>query len=226
MTIADAIESFDVAVPAGDARGRAIRLPGRLCLPAPPTGLVLFAHGSGSSRASPRNQFVASVLHESWIGTLLFDLLTEQEAADRVNVFDIGLLAERLAAALRFVGSLEQTRHLPVGLFGASTGAAAALVASASEPRVAAVVSRGGRPDLAGRKLRAVRAPTLFVVGGDDTEVLALNHRALEELDCEKQLAIVPHATHLFEEPGTLAEAARLAAEWFARHLHLEEHRR
>ena len=226
MTIADAIESFDVAVPAGDARGRAIRLPGRLCLPAPSTGLVLFAHGSGSSRSSPRNQFVASVLHESWIGTLLFDLLTEQEATDRVNVFDIGLLAERLAAALRFVGGLEQTRHLTVGLFGASTGAAAALVASASDPRVAAVVSRGGRPDLAGRKLRAVRAPTLLVVGGGDTEVLALNRRALEELDCEKQLAIVPHATHLFEEPGTLAEAARLAAEWFARHLHPEERRR
>lgn len=226
MTVTHAIESFDVAIPVNGGRGAAFTLPGRLCLPAPPTGLVLFVHGSGSSRFSPRNAFVADVIQEAWIGTLLFDLLTEQEAADRVNVFDIGLLAERLAAALRFVGSLEQTRHLPVGLFGASTGAAAALVASASEPRVAAVVSRGGRPDLAGRKLRAVRAPTLFVVGGDDTEVLALNHRALEELDCEKQLAIVPHATHLFEEPGTLAEAARLAAEWFARHLHLEEHRR
>jgi putative phosphoribosyl transferase len=224
--LTSAVTTADVSIPALSATGQPLDLPGRLSLPEPAHGLVLFAHGSGSSRSSPRNQFVASVLHESWIGTLLFDLLTEQEAADRVNVFDIGLLAERLAAALRFVGSLEQTRHLPVGLFGASTGAAAALVASASEPRVAAVVSRGGRPDLAGRKLRAVRAPTLFVVGGDDTEVLALNHRALEELDCEKQLAIVPHATHLFEEPGTLAEAARLAAEWFARHLHLEEHRR
>jgi putative phosphoribosyl transferase len=226
MTSVDTIESMDIAVPASDARGGEIRLPGRLCLPAPPTGLVLFAHGSGSSRSSPRNQFVASVLHESWIGTLLFDLLTEQEATDRVNVFDIGLLAERLAGALRFVGGLEQTRHLPVGLCGASTGAAAALVAAASEPRVAAVVSRGGRPDLAGRKLRAVRVPTLLVVGGDDTEVLALNRRALDELDCEKQLAIVPHATHLFEEPGALAAVARLAAEWFARHLHPEEHHR
>jgi putative phosphoribosyl transferase len=152
---------------------------------------------------------------------LLFDLLSEQEATDRVNVFDIGLLAERLLAAIRFVGELEHTRHLPIGLFGASTGAAAALVAAAREPRVGAVVSRGGRPDLAGRKLRAVRVPTLLVVGELDTEVLALNEQAFALLDCEKQLAVVPGATHLFEEPGTLDEAARLAAEWFAKHLHL-----
>jgi len=220
MTLLETVESFDVAIPATDATGVRVALSGRLQLPTPPTGLVLFAHGSGSSRTSPRNEFVASVLHESWIGTLLFDLLTEQEATDRVNVFDISLLAERLLAAVRFVGEFEQTRHLPLGAFGASTGAAAALAAAAREPRIAAVVSRGGRPDLAGRRLRAVRAPTLLIVGGLDTDVLALNERVLADLDCEKHLAVVPGATHLFEEPGTLAEAARLAAEWFARHLH------
>ncbi len=222
MTLVNAVETFDISIPASGLKGAPLALPGRLCLPAPPTGLVLFAHGSGSSRRSPRNEFVASVLHESWIGTLLFDLLTEQEATDRVNVFDIPLLAERLLAAIRYVSELEQTRHLPLGLFGASTGAAAALVAAAREPRVAAVVSRGGRPDLAGRKLRAVHVPTLLIVGEADTEVLALNERALAILDGEKRLAVVPGATHLFEEPGTLDEAARLAAEWFAKHLHLE----
>ena len=159
-------------------------------------------------------------LLEQQLGTLLFDLLTEQEATDRVNVFDVGLLAERLLAAIRFVGELEHTRHLPIGLFGASTGAAAALVAAAREPKVGAVVSRGGRPDLAGRKLRAVRVPTLLIVGELDTDVLALNEQASALLDCEKRLAVVPGATHLFEEPGTLDEAARLAAEWFAKHLH------
>ena len=220
MTLTGAIESFDVTVPVNGVKGQPSGLPGRLVLPAPPTGLVLFAHGSGSSRHSPRTAAVASVLHESWIGTLLFDLLTEQEATDRVNVFDVALLAERLLAAVRYVTGLEQTRHLPLGLFGASTGAAAALLAAAVEPRVSAVVSRGGRPDLAGRKLRVVHAPTLLIVGGDDTEVLELNMQAFAQLDCEKQLAIVPGATHLFEEPGTLEEAARLAAEWFARHMH------
>jgi pimeloyl-ACP methyl ester carboxylesterase len=221
MTLAHAVESFEVSIPATGAKGAAFSLPGRLCLPAPPTGLVLFAHGSGSSRLSPRNTYVASVLHESWIGTLLFDLLTEQEATDRVNVFDVALLAERLLAAVRFVAGLEQTRHLPLGLFGASTGAAAALVAAAREPRVAAVVSRGGRPDLAGRKLGAVHVPTLLIVGEADTEVLALNERAYALLECERRLSVVPGATHLFEEPGTLEEAARLAAEWFAKHLHM-----
>jgi putative phosphoribosyl transferase len=222
MTVAHAVESFDVSIPAMGAKGAALALPGRLCLPAPPTGLVLFAHGSGSSRSSPRNAYVAAVLHESWIGTLLFDLLTEQEATDRVNVFDVALLAERLLAAVRFVAGLEQTRHLPLGLFGASTGAAAALVAAAREPRVAAVVSRGGRPDLAGRKLGAVHVPTLLIVGEADPEVLALNERAYASLECERRLAVVPGATHLFEEPGTLEEAARLAAEWFAKHLHMQ----
>ena len=220
MTLVNAVEAFDVAIPAVGAKGATISLSGRLSLPAPPTGLVLFAHGSGSSRLSPRNALVASVLHESWLGTLLFDLLTEQEATDRANVFDIGLLAERLTAAIRFVSTLEQTRHLPLGLFGASTGAAAALVAAAREPAVTAVVSRGGRPDLAGRKLRAVHAPTLLIVGELDTEVLALNEQAAAMLDCEKRLAVIPGATHLFEEPGTLDEAAFLAAEWFAKHLH------
>jgi len=220
MTLTDTIESFEIGIPALAARGTAITLPGRLSLPALPTGLVLFAHGSGSSRHSPRNAAVAAVLHESWLGTLLFDLLTEQEATERVNVFDIGLLAERLRAALRHTASLGLTGHLPVGLFGASTGAAAALVAAAIEPGVRAVVSRGGRPDLAGRRLRAVRTPTLLIVCGRDPDVLALNAAALRELECEKRLEVVPGATHLFEEPGTLAEAAHLAAEWFARHLH------
>ena len=140
MTLLEAVESFDVAIPATGPSGGTVALPGRLTLPAPPTGLVLFAHGSGSSRLSPRNEFVASVLHESWIGTLLFDLLTEQEATDRVNVFDVALLAERLLAAVRFVAGLEQTRHLPLGLFGASTGAAAAL--GTSQPTLSRALAR------------------------------------------------------------------------------------
>jgi len=215
------IETIDVTVPVNGTKGKPLALGGRLTLPAPPTGLVIFAHGSGSSRYSPRNAAVAEVLHESWIGTLLVDLLTEQEAASRSSVFDIALLAERLLAAVRFVSRLEQTRHLPLGLFGASTGAAAALTAAACEPAVRAVVSRGGRPDLAGRRLWAVRQPTLLIVGGEDTDVLALNRQALTELSCEeKQLAVVPGATHLFEEPGAIEEVARLAAEWFTDHLH------
>lgn len=220
MTLTAAAAMTDVVVPALSTTGHPLDLPGRLALPAAARGLVLFAHGSGSSRFSPRNQHVASVLHESWIGTLLFDLLTEQEAADRVNVFDVGLLGARLAAAIAFVRSQEQTAPLPLGLFGASTGAAAALVAAAHDPDVAAVVSRGGRPDMAGASLARVSCPTLLIVGGHDAEVLALNRLALEHLGGEKQLAVIPGATHLFEEPGTLDEAARLAAEWFARHLH------
>lgn len=219
MTLTTAATAADVSIPALAASGSPISLPGRLTLPETAHGLVLFAHGSGSSRLSPRNQYVANVLHESWLGTLLFDLLTERESFDRVNVFDIGLLAERLAAAMRFVAGREQTAALPLGLFGASTGAAAALVAAAHEPRVKAVVSRGGRPDMAGGSLARTSAPTLLIVGGHDEEVLALNRLAFEQLTAEKQLAVVPGATHLFEEPGTLEEAARLAAEWFARHL-------
>lgn len=220
MTLTAAAVVTDVAIPALSAAGHSLDLPGRLALPASARGLVLFAHGSGSSRFSPRNQHVASVLHESWIGTLLFDLLTEQEAADRVNVFDVGLLGERLSAAIAFVRSQDHTAPLPLGLFGASTGAAAALVAAAHDPGIAAVVSRGGRPDMAGASLARVHCPTLLIVGGRDEEVLALNRLALEHLAGEKQLAVIPGATHLFEEPGTLDEAARLAAEWFARHLH------
>lgn len=219
MTPATAVTASPVSIPALAASGAPIDLPGQLTLPEAVHGLVLFAHGSGSSRLSPRNQFVASVLHEAWIGTLLFDLLTEQESLDRVNVFDIGLLADRLAAAIRFVAGRQQTAMLPLGLFGASTGAAAALVASTQEPRVKAVVSRGGRPDMAGKALPRVVAATLFIVGGEDEEVLALNRLAFDALTADKQLAVVKGATHLFEEPGTLAEAARLAAEWFARHL-------
>jgi len=216
MTLANATTVIDVSVPARSATGFPLALPGRLSLPDPARGLVLFAHGSGSSRSSPRNRYVAAVLHEAWIGTLLFDLLTEQEAADRMNVFDIGLLADRLEAAVTLVRSLDTTAALPLGLFGASTGAGAALVAAARVPRVAAVVSRGGRPDMAGAALGRVHCPTLLIVGGRDEEVLALNRLALDALGGEKRLAIVPGATHLFEEPGTLEEAARLAAEWFA----------
>lgn len=210
---------FDVEIPAPATTGGTVSLPGRLVLPEGAAGLVLFAHGSGSSRSSPRNVFVASILHEAWIGTLLFDLLTPQEATNRANVFDIRLLADRLCAAIRFVASHEQTRALPLGLFGASTGAAAALLAAAEEPVVRAVVSRGGRPDLAGAALERVRVPTLLVVGGDDVDVLQLNEEALAALPGEKRLAVVPGASHLFEEPGALEEAARLAAEWCARHL-------
>jgi putative phosphoribosyl transferase len=220
MMLTTAVAVADVAIPALSQSGHPLDLPGRLALPESARGLVLFAHGSGSSRFSPRNQHVATVLHESWIGTLLFDLLTEQEAADRVNVFDIGLLGERLAAAIAFIRSRERTAFLPLGLFGASTGAAAALVAAAHDPDVAAVVSRGGRPDMAGAALGRVHCPTLLIVGGRDEEVLALNQHALAHLGGAKQLAVIPGATHLFEEPGTLDEAARLAAEWFARHLH------
>ena len=209
----------DIEIPIHVADGGTVALPGTLTLPNEATGLVLFAHGSGSSRHSPRNRFVADVLNEQGLGTLLFDLLTEQEAADRANVFDIGLLANRVIAAVRAMLSEPLTSHLPVGLFGASTGAAAALVAAAHEPQVKAVVSRGGRPDLAGHWLDRVTAPTLLVVGGEDRDVLELNRDAYDALGCEKHLAVIPRATHLFEEPGTLEEAARLASRWFCRYL-------
>jgi len=218
-TAAGPVLATDVAVPTSDSRGRPIPLPGRLTVPEAARGLVLFAHGSGSSRHSPRNTLVAAALQAAGHGTLLFDLLTADEAERRTNVFDIPLLADRLAAAVAFVRSREPLRRLPIGLFGASTGAAAALVAAADDPDIAAVVSRGGRPDLAGAALGRVRAATLLIVGGDDTEVLALNRLALAALPGEKRLAVVPGATHLFEEPGTLEEAARLAADWFTRHM-------
>ncbi len=195
-----------------------------------PRGVVLFAHGSGSSRLSPRNRFVAQVLHEAGLCTVLLDLLTAREdAIDRRTAefrFDIDLLAERLGIATQWVGRHEELRSLPLGYFGASTGAAAALVAAARLPgAVAAVVSRGGRPDLAGNDLLAVRAPTLLIVGGDDPQVIALNRRAMTLLAVERELVVVPGATHLFEEPGTLEEVARLARDWFVRHFSAPEER-
>jgi putative phosphoribosyl transferase len=197
-----------------------VRLPGDLVVPAEAFGIVVFAHGSGSSRRSPRNIEVAEHLNDAGMGTLLFDLLTQTEAEDRANVFDIGLLAERLVAAQKWLRTWPGLGSLPVGLFGASTGAAAALVA-ASRLRVdvAAIVSRGGRPDLAGEDLEQVTAPTLLIVGGDDVEVLAMNREAERKLRCEKRVEVVSGATHLFEEPGALEEVSRLAAEWFAKHL-------
>jgi pimeloyl-ACP methyl ester carboxylesterase len=200
-----------------------VKLAGDLVVPAEATGIVLFAHGTGSSRHSPRNRLVAQTLNEAAIGTLLMDLLTrDEELFDRATGelrFDISLLARRLVAAVDWLRTGPAV-HLPIGLFGASTGAAAALVATAERPdEIAAVVSRGGRPDLAGPALAEVRAPTLLIVGSLDSVVLELNQRALELLPAEKQLVVVPGATHLFEEPGTLEEVARLAAEWFTRSL-------
>lgn len=192
-----------------------------LLVPPGAEGVVLFAHGSGSSRHSPRNKFVAAQLREARLATLLIDLLTPQEDEVYRTRFDIGLLTERLAEAARSLAREPQTKHLPVGLFGASTGAAAALEVAAAMPEaIRAVVSRGGRPDLASHAaLRKVKAATLLIVGGDDTGVIELNEQAYAELGCEKRLEIVPGATHLFEEPGKLEVVARLAAQWFSRHL-------
>jgi len=194
-------------------------LEGFLRLPENAAGLVIFAHGAGSSRLSPRNNYVADYFSSRHLATLLFDLLSETEARDRANVFDIELLADRVVEALDWVSGQAELKSLPVGIFGASTGAAAALVAAANAPRaVAAVVSRGGRPDLAGEALSKVRCPTLLIVGGDDLTVLDLNRAALAALTCEKQLTVIPGATHLFEEPGTLEQAADAAASWFSDH--------
>jgi len=199
-------------------------LEGDLSGPSGAQGIVLFAHGSGSSRKSPRNRFVASVLQRTGLATLLFDLLTaDEERADAIDAhlrFDIDLLARRLVVATDWVHSQRETRSLRIGYFGASTGAAAALIAAVERPDVVdAVVSRGGRPDLAERWLPRVRAPTLLIVGGDDRDVLAVNRSALRQLRSAKQLEIVPHATHLFEEPGTLERVADVAAAWFRRNL-------
>jgi pimeloyl-ACP methyl ester carboxylesterase len=200
-------------------------LPGELAWPQQPIGLVVFAHGSGSSRHSPRNRYVAQVLHEHRLGTLLFDLLTGDEAQDRRKVFDIALLARRLGEALDWLrerdahglGNGLGARRL--GLFGASTGAAAALCAAAERPgRVSAVVSRGGRGDLAADALPKVQAATMLIVGGADAEVLQLNRDVLRALRCEKRLEVVPGATHLFEEPGALDAVAHLGADWFVHH--------
>jgi putative phosphoribosyl transferase len=209
----------EVVVHAGSAR-----LEGILTLPENAGGLVLFAHGSGSSRLSPRNQYVAGVLNDGGLATLLFDLLTpEEEAIDRFTRelrFDIGLLATRLTGAIDWAGSHGTTRRLKLGLFGASTGAAAALIAAARRPDVVrAVVSRGGRPDLAGDFLPQVKAPVLLIVGGLDGEVIQLNEAASRRLRAKAMLEIVPGATHLFEEAGTLEQAARIARQWFLQQL-------
>lgn len=201
-----------------------VRLEGELTVPDGAGGLVLFAHGSGSSRLSPRNRFVAGILQSAGFATLLMDLMTRpEERLDMATAqlrFDIPFLAERVIAATRWVREQTSLSHLPLGLFGASTGAAAALIAASHMPTlVRAVVSRGGRPDLAGDALDQVQAPTLLIVGGDDHVVVGLNQAAYDRLRGPKQLAIVPGATHLFEEPGTLQEAAQLASAWFQRYL-------
>jgi putative phosphoribosyl transferase len=196
-----------------------MQLQGDLRLPKAPRGIVIFAHGSGSSRFSPRNQAVAAALVEAGLATLLLDLLTEDEAAHRANVFDIDLLARRVSDAVAWAQSRADLKTLPIGLFGASTGAAAALKAAAARPdQVAAVVSRGGRPDLAGADLERVRAPTLLIVGGDDEPVLSWNRQAGRRIGVCR-LAVVPGATHLFEEPGALEAVTALAKDWFVEHL-------
>jgi putative phosphoribosyl transferase len=209
----------EVQIPAG----RAI-LSGNLTIPENAMALVLFAHGSGSSRRSPRNQFVARTLNRAGLGTLLFDLLTpEEESLDiytREHRFNISLLAERLVHATKWAGQQEETRDKRIGYFGSSTGGAAALVAAAEIPQdVGAVVSRGGRPDLAGNALPKVQAPTLLVVGGNDDIVIDLNEMARDQIRCEVKLEIVPGATHLFEEPGALEKVAELASDWFSLHI-------
>jgi len=203
-----------------EVRAGAVRLFGHLTLPEAVKGVVVFAHGSGSSRHSPRNRFVASMLNAEGLGTLLFDLLEPHEEVDRANVFDIALLGLRLVEVTNWLRREPVIGSLPIAYFGASTGAGAALWAAA-EPgaQVAAVVSRGGRPDLAADRLSAVLAPTLLIVGGDDEVVLELNRQAAARLRCEHRLEIVPGATHLFEEPGTLEAAANLASEWFTHHM-------
>jgi putative phosphoribosyl transferase len=203
-----------------DVRISPIGLAGILHKPKNAYALVVFAHGSGSSRLSPRNTFVAQALNDRGIATLLFDLLTSAEEANRENVFNIPLLANRLVDAVRWIGEQEPIAELPLGLFGASTGAAAALVAAANLPsRVGAVVSRGGRPDLAGNVLDTVRAPTLLIVGGADSGVIDLNEQALARLRGPKALEIVPRASHLFPEPGALEAVIDHAVAWFQRHL-------
>jgi putative phosphoribosyl transferase len=215
------IRDEEVTVPA-----EAARLAGHITLPDHARGLVLFAHGSGSGRHSPRNRYVADVLNQAGLGTLLFDLLTSAEEIDRANVFDIELLAGRLVEVTRWLAAELGHEHLPIGYFGASTGAAAALVAATdADADVAAVVSRGGRPDLAGDALPLVQAPTLLIVGSRDMEVLALNQAAQQRLRCTSRLEVVPGATHLFEEPGTLQAAAELARDWFLTHLSAARHR-
>lgn len=212
-------EESVVKIPVGKAA-----LNGNLTIPPKAKGIVLFAHGSGSGRFSPRNTMVAREINKARIATLLIDLLTEgEEAKDEFTGefrFDVDLLAQRLIFATEWLTKNHNTENLYIGYFGASTGAAAALIAAAKLPeRIRAVVSRGGRPDLAGDYLPRVKAPTLLIVGGDDVEVLQLNREALEQLCSEKKLAVVPGATHLFEEPGKLEQVAKLAIDWFSKHL-------
>jgi putative phosphoribosyl transferase len=219
LLAAQTVEEQLVRVPAGEAM-----LDGNLTLPEGSHAIVLFAHGSGSSRHSPRNRYVARLLNEAKLSTLLIDLLTlDEEVIDARTAqlrFDIGLLAERLVAGTDWLTQFPDTRQLRIGYFGASTGAAAALAAAALRTDVVgAVVSRGGRPDLAGAALMRVQAPTLLIVGENDGQVIQLNREALAQLRCEKQLMIVPGATHLFEEPGALDVVALLASNWFERHL-------
>jgi pimeloyl-ACP methyl ester carboxylesterase len=214
------MKDLEVEIASGD-----VLLKGELCVPMQAEGLVLFAHGSGSSRHSPRNQYVASELREAGLATLLFDLLTTKEEGldtfTRQFRFDIEFLARRLVDATRWIIAQPQAQGLRPGFFGASTGGAAALVAAArlSDGEVGAVVSRGGRPDLAGPLLAGVKCPTLLIVGGHDEMVVEFNTWAYDQLTCEKELLVIPGATHLFEEPGALEEVARRAATWFSRHL-------
>lgn len=207
-----------------EVRLRDVVLLGALAIPDEPKGVVLFAHGSGSSRLSPRNSAVARTLNEAGFATLLFDLLTDIESRSREKVFDIGLLAQRLVAANDWIKERPHLAVLPMSFFGASTGAAAALVAAAHlRQDVAAVVSRGGRPDLAASRLSDVTAPTLLIVGGEDTAVLEMNKKAAEQLRCEHAVEVVKGAGHLFEEPGTLEKVAELATGWFTRHATRED---
>ncbi len=215
LTVDPLAVDAEVEIPVGD-----VRLPGHLRVPEGAEAIVVFAHGSGSSRTSPRNRYVATVLERAGFGTLLFDLLTAIEERDRANVFDIELLADRLRAATEWLRARPEGVRARIGYFGASTGAGAALwAASDPDTDVAAVVSRGGRPDLAAPRLAAVRAPTLLVVGGNDSVVLELNREAQGRMRCESHLSVVPGASHLFEEPGTLDQAAELARDWFVAHL-------
>jgi putative phosphoribosyl transferase len=219
MNINNGTEECPVKVVAG-----AVVLEGSLCIPDGARGIVIFVHGSGSSRHSPRNRFVASFLREAGLATLLFDLLTAEEDAEDMRYgqyrFDIELLADRLTSVIDWVMGQREVKELKPGYFGASTGAAAALVSAAERPEVIrAVVSRGGRPDLAAESLPRVKAPTLLIVGGNDFAVMKVNRAALANMEVEKEMAVVPGATHLFEEPGALRKVARLAADWFVRYL-------
>ena len=210
-----ALRRQEIQIPAPQQRLNAI-----LVIPENASGMVVFAHGSGSGRLSPRNQYVADILNQSGIATLLVDLLSDRESRDRAKVFDIHLLAERLDACATWLAENPQTEHLPLGYFGASTGAAAAVLATTRgdhQPR--AMVSRGGRPDLAMDELPDIHCPTLFLVGALDTEVLELNRQAFNLLECPRDLKVIPNATHLFPEPGALESVAHLACAWFVKHL-------